>query len=101
MTQGEREFLKTQIDEVVLLETTSGRRMLAQILIVFDEGDTPDLFCLEVEPTQSGYVQRERRGTRSCCRRSRAFIGRARWENQASYVARKPTGEERIVDPCG
>lgn len=58
MTQGEREFLKTQIDEVVLLETTSGRRMLAQILIVFDEGDTPDLFCLEVEPTQSGYVQK-------------------------------------------
>ena len=58
MTEAELRFLKMQIDEVVLLETTGGRRMLAQILVVFDEGDTPDLFCLEVEPTPSGYVQK-------------------------------------------
>lgn len=57
MTEAEREFLKTQIDEVVLLETVQGDRMLAQILVVFDEGETPDLFCLEVLATSSGYVQ--------------------------------------------
>ncbi|MBS1821960.1 MAG: hypothetical protein JST61_08305 [Acidobacteria bacterium] len=50
--------MKTQIDQVVLLETAGGGRMLAQILVVFDEGDTPDLFCLEVEETPGGYVQR-------------------------------------------
>ena len=58
MTEAERTFLRTQIDEVVLLETVQGGRMLAQILVVFDEGETPDLFCLEVEPTPSGYVQK-------------------------------------------
>jgi hypothetical protein len=58
VTEADLKFLKTQIDEVVVLETTRGTRMLAQILVVFDEGDTPDLFCLEVEPTPSGYVQK-------------------------------------------
>jgi hypothetical protein len=62
VTEAERTFLKTQIDEVVLLETVQGGRMLAQILFVFDEGETPDLFCLEVEPTPSGYVQKETTG---------------------------------------
>lgn len=62
MTQDEREFLKTQIDEVVLLKTMDGKRMLAQILVVFDEGDTPDMFCLEVESTPSGYVQKGETG---------------------------------------
>ncbi|MBS1800887.1 MAG: hypothetical protein JSS95_13815 [Acidobacteria bacterium] len=58
MTDAELKFLKTQIDEVVLLETEDGGHMLARLLVVFDEGDTPDLFCLEVEPTPSGYVQK-------------------------------------------
>lgn len=58
MSEADLKFLKTQIDEVVVLDTAGGRRMLAQILVVFDEGDTPDLFCLEVEPTPSGYVQK-------------------------------------------
>jgi len=58
VSEADLKFLKTQIDEVVLLETTDGGRMLGQILVVFDEGDTPDLFCLEVEPTPSGYVQK-------------------------------------------
>jgi hypothetical protein len=56
VTEEQRSFLKTQIDEVVALDLVDGRRMLAQILVVYDEGDTPDLFCLEVEPTPSGYV---------------------------------------------
>ncbi len=56
MTPQQREFLKTQIDEVVALELADGRRLMAQILVVYDEGDTPDLFCLEVQPTPSGYV---------------------------------------------
>ena len=58
MTEVEKRFLKAHLDEVVLLETVQGTRMLAQILIVFDEGDTPDLFCLEMEATPSGYVQK-------------------------------------------
>lgn len=59
MTDAERAFLKTQIDKVVLLETVQGNRLLAQILFVFDEGETPDLFCLEVEQRPDGaYVQK-------------------------------------------
>jgi len=59
MTEGERTFLKSQIDKVVALETVQGDRLLAQILVVFDEGETPDLFCLEVEPGPEGtYIQK-------------------------------------------
>ncbi len=59
MTDAELAFLKTKIDQVVVLETTQGQRLLAQILFVFDEGDTPDLFCLEVEPSPEGaYIQK-------------------------------------------
>lgn len=63
MTDTERTFLKTQIDHVVVLETAQGGRMLAQILFVFDEGETPDLFCLEVEARPDGtYVQKGQTG---------------------------------------
>jgi hypothetical protein len=59
MTDTEREFLKSQIDKVVVLEIVQGDRLLAQILFVFDEGETPDLFCLEVEPGPDGaYIQK-------------------------------------------
>ena len=59
MTDTERAFLKTQIDKVVVLETIQGDSLLAQILFVFDEGETPDLFCLEVESAPDGtYVQK-------------------------------------------
>jgi len=58
VTEVEKRFLKAQIDEVVLLETVQGTRMFARILIVVDEGETPDLFCLEVEATPTGYVQK-------------------------------------------
>lgn len=62
MTEADKDLLKKKVDEVVLLELADGTRMLAQILIVFDEGETPDLFCLEVEPTPSGYVQKGANG---------------------------------------
>jgi hypothetical protein len=59
MTDTERAFLKSQIDRVVVLETIQGDHLLAKILFVFDEGDTPDLFCLEVEPTPDGsYIEK-------------------------------------------
>ena len=54
MTEAERTMLKSQIDHVVVLETIQGNRLLAQILFVFDEGETPDLFCLEVELVSDG-----------------------------------------------
>jgi hypothetical protein len=62
MTEDEKDLLKKQIDEVVVLELADGSRMLAQVLVVFDEGDTPDMFCLEMEPTPSGYVQKGANG---------------------------------------
>jgi hypothetical protein len=59
MTDTERAALQTQIDQVVVLETIQGDHLLAKILFVFDEGDTPDLFCLEVEPTPDGsYIEK-------------------------------------------
>ena len=59
MTDTERAALQSQIDQVVVLETIQGDHLLAKILFVFDEGDTPDLFCLEVEPTPDGsYIEK-------------------------------------------
>ena len=54
MTDEHLAFLKSSIDQVVDLETTAGDRHLAQILFVFDEGDTPDVFYLKVSPGPDG-----------------------------------------------
>ena len=40
MTDAERTYLKTHLDEVVVLETAQGDSLLVQILIVVDEGET-------------------------------------------------------------
>jgi hypothetical protein len=58
MTKDQLAFLKSSVDEVVILETAQGERLLVQILIVVDEGDTPDLFCVEVDQSSTGFVQR-------------------------------------------
>jgi len=47
-------LLKSSIDKVVAIETIDGERHLAQILIVFDEGETPDVFYLKVSPGADG-----------------------------------------------
>jgi hypothetical protein len=57
VTDHDLNFLKSQIDQVVLLKTSAGERHLGQILFVFDEGETPDVFYLEVERGPDGYVQ--------------------------------------------
>ena len=58
MTDNDLNFLKSQIDRVVLLETMAGERHLGHILFVFDEGETPDVFYLKVErETDGGFVQ--------------------------------------------
>ncbi len=56
MTDTERAALQSQIDQVVVLETIQGDRLLVKILFVFvfDEGEAPDLFCVEVEPGLTG-----------------------------------------------
>jgi hypothetical protein len=54
MTGEHLTLLKSSIDQVVTIETSDGDRHLAQILFVFDEGDTPDVFYLKVEPGPSG-----------------------------------------------
>lgn len=58
MTEDQLAFLKSSLDEVVVLETAQGERLLVQLLIVVDEGETPDLFCVEVDRSSGGYVQR-------------------------------------------
>jgi hypothetical protein len=54
MTDSDRTLLKNSIDQVVDLELSDGGRHLAQILFVFDEGDTPDVFYLKVSPGPDG-----------------------------------------------
>ena len=56
MTQAELSLLKTSIDQVVELEVAGGERHLAQILFVFDEGETPDVFYLKVAPGPDGQL---------------------------------------------
>jgi hypothetical protein len=48
MTEDQLYLLKSSIDQVVEIETTAGDRHLAQILFVFDEGETPDVFYVKV-----------------------------------------------------
>ena len=58
MTDEHLTLLKSSIDQVVDLEFSDGDRHLAQILFVFDEGDTPDVFYLKVSPGPDGtFVQ--------------------------------------------
>jgi hypothetical protein len=54
MTLAELSLLKTSVDQIVDLETTAGERHLAQILFVFDEGPTPDVFYLKVQRGPDG-----------------------------------------------
>jgi hypothetical protein len=54
MTDEHLTLLKSSIDHVVALETTDGERHLAQILFVFEEGETPDVFYLKVVPGPDG-----------------------------------------------
>jgi len=57
MTKEELAFLKSQVDQVVLLEVKEERPHLGQILFVFDQGATPDVFYLRVEPVaEAGYA---------------------------------------------
>jgi hypothetical protein len=56
-------LLRSSIDQVVELEFSDGNRHLAQILFVFDEGDTPDVFYLKVSPGPDGtFVPQESTG---------------------------------------
>ena len=54
MTDEQREFLKASVDEVVEIETAAEGRHLAQILFVFDEGETPDVFYVKVAAGPEG-----------------------------------------------
>jgi hypothetical protein len=54
MTDEHLALLKSSIDQVVDVETTAGDRHLAKILFVFDEGETPDVFYLEVSTAPDG-----------------------------------------------
>ncbi len=54
MTDQQLALLKSSIDGVVTIETNLGERHLAQVLFVFDEGETPDVFYLKVTEAADG-----------------------------------------------
>ena len=54
MTSAERAELPLLAEKVVHLETVQGDRFVAKLLFVFDEGETPDLFCVEAERGPEG-----------------------------------------------
>ena len=54
MTPDDLALLKSRIDEVVVLDTAQGEHIFAKPLVVFDEGDTSDVFYLEVQPGPDG-----------------------------------------------
>ena len=62
MTERELRLLKSSVDQVVALETNQSS-CLAQVLFVFDEGETPDMFYLEMDRQPDGsLVQRGQSG---------------------------------------
>ena len=59
MTADDFALLKSRIDEVVVLDIAQGEQIFAKPLVVFDEGDTPDVFYLEVAPGPDGtYIEK-------------------------------------------
>jgi hypothetical protein len=65
MTDADLSLLKTSIDQIVELEVAGGERHLAQILFVFDEGETPDVFYLKMTPGPDGELVAQGSGGRS------------------------------------
>lgn len=67
MIEQERASLPSLLDQVVSIETVQRDRLTTQLLFVSDEGDTPDLFCIEVAPgADGGWVKRGPQECRSC-----------------------------------
>ena len=64
MTDAERTLLKLSIDQIVEIETNDGDCHLAQVLFVFEEGETPDVFYLKVAPGTDGVLVAE--GSAGC-----------------------------------
>lgn len=54
MTPSERAGLPSLVEKIVHLDTVQGDKLVAKLLFVFDEGETPDLFCVEVEQGAEG-----------------------------------------------
>ena len=54
MTDEHLALLKASIDKVVTIEMKEGDSHLAQVLFLFDEGETPDVFYLKVESDPDG-----------------------------------------------
>lgn len=63
MSADDLALLKASTDGVVVLDTVHGEHILAKPLIVYEEGDTPDVFFLEVERGTDGrYVEKGSNG---------------------------------------
>jgi hypothetical protein len=52
-------LLKSSIDRIIVIETNLGERHLAQVLFVFDEGETPDVFYLKLESAPDGTYRQQ------------------------------------------
>jgi len=48
MTQSDIEFLKTNIDKIVEIETLKGERLPIKVIFVFDQESDPDIFFWDV-----------------------------------------------------
>ena len=55
MTDSEVSLLRSSVDRPIVLETKEGT-FLAHVLFVFDEGETPDMFYLEMELQPDGQL---------------------------------------------
>jgi hypothetical protein len=63
MSGDDLALLKASIDGIVVLDTVHGEHIFAKPLIVYEEGDTPDVFFLAVELGPDGvYVEKGRTG---------------------------------------
>ena len=64
MTATELALLKASIDKVVGLTFADGERPV-KVLVVFDAGDSPDVFFIEVERSPDGSWLERKGGGRS------------------------------------
>jgi hypothetical protein len=61
MTQPNLECLKTNVDQIVEIETKSGERLLIKVISVFDQESDPDVFFWDLtsDPLKPDSMQTE------------------------------------------
>jgi hypothetical protein len=63
MTESDLAYLKTRVDKLVSIETTTGEHLIAKVISVFDGEDNPDLFYeLVSTSTPDSYIGNQNGG---------------------------------------